>query len=94
MTYATGNKSGGFSGAITSPGQPIEFDPEESDSIEAGIKSVMLDGRLRLNFDVYRLNLKDFQGSTTNPVTQSGFIVGNAGDRRAGLRNGRPVGAV
>jgi outer membrane receptor protein involved in Fe transport len=82
LTYSTGTKSGGFNAAPLAPGVPAEFDAETSDSIELGLKSTLLDGRMTLNVDVYRLNLKDFQDAVVNP-NGSGFIVGNAGDRRA-----------
>lgn len=50
---------------------------------EAGLKSTLLNGSLVLNVNVYRTTLKDFQDSLLNPVTGTGFIVGNAGERRA-----------
>lgn len=81
LTYSTGTKSGGFNAAPLAPGTPTSFDAENSDSIELGLKSTLLDGRMTLNVDVYRLNLDDFQDATVNP-NGSGFIVGNAGDRR------------
>jgi iron complex outermembrane receptor protein len=82
LTYATGSKSGGFSGAAVGPGIPIQFDAETSDTIELGLKSLLFDRRLMLNVDVYQMNLNDFQEATVN---QSGtaFITDNAGDRRA-----------
>ena len=48
---------------------------------ELGIKSTLLENRLILNADVYLMELKDFQDSVLNPLTGSGFIVANAGDR-------------
>ena len=82
VTYGTGTKSGGFNGAPLGPGVPIRFDSEKSDTIEAGIKSSFLDGRVMFNFDVYRMNVKDIQSATVAP-SGTGFIVGNAGDRRS-----------
>lgn len=82
VTYGTGSKSGGFNGSPVNQTIPIQFNAEKSDTIEAGIKSSFLNGRLVFNFDVYRMNVKDIQSATVNP-NGSGFVVGNAGDRRS-----------
>jgi iron complex outermembrane receptor protein len=79
---ATGYKTGGFNARSAAVGTPVEFEAENSDTVELGVKSVLLGGDLVLNADVYRMNLKDFQDSTLNPLTGTGFIVANAGDRR------------
>jgi len=78
----TGYKTGGFNARSAPVGTPVEFDAENSDTVEAGLKSVFLDGDLVFNAGLYRMNLKDFQDSTLNPLTGTGFIVANAGDRR------------
>ncbi len=82
ITYGTGSKSGGFNGTPVNQTIPIQFGAEKSDTIEAGIKSSFLDGRVVFNFDIYRMNVKDIQSATVNPAG-SGFVVGNAGDRRS-----------
>jgi iron complex outermembrane receptor protein len=79
---ATGYKTGGFNARTAAVGVPVEFDAENSETLELGIKSVLLNNRLVLNADVYRMKLKEFQDSILNPLTGSGFIVANAGDRR------------
>jgi iron complex outermembrane receptor protein len=79
---ATGYKTGGFNARSSAPGVPVEFGPEKSITFEAGIKSVLLDRKLILNADVYTMKLEAFQDSILNPLTGSGFIVANAGDRR------------
>jgi iron complex outermembrane recepter protein len=80
--YATGYKTGGYNARASAPGVPVEFGPETSETFEVGIKSVLIDRRLVLNADYYNMKLKDFQDSILNPLTGSGFIVANAGDRR------------
>lgn len=85
MVYAlaaTGYKTGGFNARTAAVGVPVEFDAENSETIELGIKSMLLGNRLVLNADVYRMKLTDFQDSILNPLTGSGFIVANAGDRK------------
>lgn len=85
MVYAlaaTGYKTGGYNARASAVGVPVEFDAENSETIEVGIKALLLDNRLVLNADVYRMKLSDFQDSILNPLTGSGFIVANAGDRR------------
>lgn len=49
---------------------------------ELGVKSVLFNGQVVLNADVYHMTLEDFQDSILNPVTGTGFIVGNAGERQ------------
>ena len=82
VTYGTGMKSGGFNGGPIAQTVPIEFNQETSSTVEAGIKSSFLNGRVILNFDVYRMNIKGIQSATLNP-NGTGFIVGNSGDRRS-----------
>ncbi len=82
VTYGTGSKSGGFNGSPLAQTTPIEFNQETSDTIEAGVKSSFLDGRVVVNFDAYRMNLNGVQSGVLNPVG-AGFIVGNAGKRRS-----------
>ncbi|MBU1375036.1 MAG: TonB-dependent receptor [Alphaproteobacteria bacterium] len=80
---ATGYKTGGFNARAAAPNTPFEFDAENSMNYEVGLKTTLLDGALVFNIDVYRTTLKNFQDSLLNPLTGSGFIVGNAGERRS-----------
>lgn len=85
MAYAlvaTGYKTGGFNARAAAVGIPVEFNAEDSETYEIGVKSVLLDNKLVLNVDAYTMKLKAFQDSILNPLTGSGFIVANAGDRR------------
>jgi iron complex outermembrane receptor protein len=63
--YARGFKSGGFNGRVTRSQDIGPFDPEYVDSFEVGLKSDLLDKRLRLNVSAFLNKWKDMQ------VTQS-----------------------
>lgn len=77
---ATGFKSGGFNGRGTAPNLVTTVDEEEVLSYEVGLKSVLLDGRLRLNLNYYRNNYDDLQLSALNE--QGLFVLINAADTR------------
>jgi iron complex outermembrane receptor protein len=86
MTYATvstGWKSGGFNGRLAVVGAPLTFDAETTKNYEVGFKSTLFDRKVLANISLYEMNVAGFQDSTINPVTGSGFIVGNAGDIHA-----------
>lgn len=81
MLYASwtqATKAGGFNETDNS-GNPdaIEFDTETARSIEVGIKSELLDGRLRLNASLFNSQYNDFQVTGQDAATNS-FLVGNA----------------
>ena len=80
-TAATGFKSGGFNSRRLNVGDPFDFGPENSTTYEAGVKSELFERRLVLNATVFQMTLEDFQESVLNPVTGTGFVVGNAGER-------------
>jgi iron complex outermembrane receptor protein len=80
-TVATGYKSGGFNSRRVPPGTPVEFQAETSINYEGGVKSEFFDHRVVLDADVFLMRLDGFQDSLLNPVTGTGFIVGNAGNR-------------
>lgn len=59
--YARGFKSGGFNGRISRAEDIGPFDPEYVDSIELGVKSDMLDDRLRVNVALFYNLWQDMQ---------------------------------
>ena len=64
LSYAEGFKSGGFDmrgNASLNPNVADGYDPETVQTIEAGIKSQLLDDRLRLNFTVFDMDYEDMQ---------------------------------
>ncbi len=59
-SVATGTKSGGFNTVNGTPEQR-EFEDEDTISYEAGIKSTLLDSRLRVNAALFYTKIHDFQ---------------------------------
>lgn len=90
VRYAQGFKSGGFQSTTVAShnvaGRPfvdsnpqIPFDPEDMDSWEIGLKSELLDHRLRLNLAAFHMDYSDIQMQYTDPVTRAKRVV-NAGN--------------
>jgi iron complex outermembrane receptor protein len=98
MSYATGWKSGVLADGqnVNTTGSPVNTDaspdiagnnlipqqPEENDSLELGIKSTLLDGRMTLNANLFFMDYTDMQvtAAVINPVTgQSTLTSTNAG---------------
>lgn len=64
VSYAEGFKSGGFDmrgNASTNPNIANGYDPETVETWEAGIKSQLLDDRVRLNFTLFDMDYQDMQ---------------------------------
>jgi iron complex outermembrane receptor protein len=81
MVYAsvsTGSKSGNFNG-VGGTVDEREFDDETTLSYELGLKSTLLDSRLRLNAAAFLTQIDDFQSQQGNP-NGPGTIVGNEGE--------------
>ena len=79
-TTSTGFKSGGFNSRRLPAGSTLEFEEEESFTVEAGMKTFLADRTVMLNFTLFHTTVEDFQESTLAP-TGTGFIVGNAGEQ-------------
>lgn len=75
MTYAsytTGFKSGGFNEQATSPATAVlSFDQETADAFELGLKSDLLDGRMRLNLAAFYTEYRGLQLEAVIPVPDS-----------------------
>lgn len=66
-TYAEGFKGGGFDDTPANPVQVVTpFDPETVKNYEVGVKSTMLDARMRLNAAFFYMDYTDLQVSQTN----------------------------
>lgn len=78
---AKGFKSGGINGRANSPGQDKPYEPEEVISYEAGVKTDLLDGMLRLNATAFYNDYKNFQAriSQPDPIVIAALTVLNAG---------------
>jgi len=59
---STGTKSGGFNGVAGEPEQR-EFDDEDTTSYELGIKTTLLDSRLRINSTLFLTQIEELQAS-------------------------------
>lgn len=74
ISYSSGFKAGGFSGAATAN----TFGPENVNAYEVGIKGTYLDRRLVLNADVFRMNYTGLQETAYTQTLAS--IVLNAAE--------------
>ena len=74
-TYAEGFKAGGFNDSARNPDQELQFEPEYSTTIEAGVKGDYFGGAARLNVGAFRTEFENLQVSTYNGTD---FVVGNA----------------
>ena len=88
LTYSTGFKSGGFNEqATTIQTAVLSFDPETADAIEAGLKTELLDRRVRLNTAVFYNKYEDLQLDSVIPVPESQIgqesVITNAGKSTA-----------
>ncbi len=64
VSYSEGFKSGGFDmrgNASTNPNVANGYDPETVETWEAGVKSQLMNDRLRLNFTVFDMDYTDMQ---------------------------------
>lgn len=81
MLYATwseGSKAGGFVGAQTTTTEDnFEFDPEEAETWELGIKTSLFDRTMQLNAAYFYTEYTDLQVSTWDSDSSS-FVTGNA----------------
>ena len=70
--FATGFKSGGFNGRANSVAERTQYEPEEVNSFEIGLRSTIA-GQLRLNITAFYNDYKNFQarvsGTGLDPVT-------------------------
>ena len=88
LVYASatrGFKSGGWNARETSPSRILPFGPERVWSYEAGFKAQFLDRKVRLNADVFQLNVTDLQvlSAVVNPLTGGlSFITRNPANYR------------
>ena len=56
LSYTSGYRSGGWTGRATRADQYVNFNPEEVESYEIGAKATLLDGRLRWNNTLFRMD--------------------------------------
>lgn len=81
VRYAQGFKSGGFNGEAQTVAETIlPYDSESVRSLEAGVKAVWLDNRLRGSAAVFRNDHQDMQLSVFTAEGAAGSSVRNAGE--------------
>ena len=67
-TYSVGYRSGGFNGRVSSIEEARQpYAPETVDSFEFGIKSTLMDGRMRLNAAIFTMEYDDKQEELNLP---------------------------
>ncbi|MEM1114235.1 MAG: TonB-dependent receptor [Pseudomonadota bacterium] len=83
MLYAAATmatKAGGYNaGDQTGEPEVIEYEEEEATGFEIGVKSELLDRRLRLNAAVFHTTFEDLQVSVLDAATNT-FFIGNAAE--------------
>ncbi len=75
--YSRGFKAGGFDARANNPFS-FEFEDEETDSFELGMKSLLADGRAEINAALFFTDYEDLQVSQFDGAL--GFNVGNANE--------------
>ena len=83
VRIASGYKTGGYNIGASSPERFSEgFDPENVVSYEWGVKSDLLDRRLRVNAALFHMDYRDIQVNVPDPQQVSVLDVINAGKAR------------
>lgn len=78
--YAEGFKGGGFNGeAITLVDSITPFRPEKKKSLEVGVKSVLLGGKLRVNADLFHERNSDLQEAVFTAAGSASSNIVNVG---------------
>jgi len=82
VSATRGFKSGGWNARGTAPSELLPFGPETAWSYEAGLKSELLDNRLRVNLTAYFLDVGDLQtpAAFTRANGSIAFITRNFAD--------------
>jgi iron complex outermembrane recepter protein len=86
--YVESVKSGGFDGGvveITRFPEDWSFGPESYTSYEMGVRSIFLDGRLRLDLSGYRMDIKGQQVSNVDSFLARNITTNAAAGRTTGL---------
>jgi len=65
LSYTKGFRSGGWTGRSLRSDQYINFDPENVESWEAGLKATLLDGRIRWNTSIFTMDYTDLFNTLT-----------------------------
>ncbi len=83
LSYSKGFKGGGFTQRVFPPFAFIpSFKPETSETFEAGIKTDLLDRKLRLNGAIFQNNYDNLQITVNDPTLGFAPIIQNAAKAR------------
>ncbi|CAN5277050.1 TonB-dependent receptor [soil metagenome] len=97
VTYSKGYKGPAFNDTQAVPNQQLAIGPETVHSLELGLKSFLLDRRLRLNLAAFRSEFEDFQVQGYDPATQSYYTANAANVISQGVEvtaEARPVSGL
>ena len=86
-TYSAGFKAGGYNSAA----RAVDFNPENVDAYEAGLKASLFDRRVNLNLAAFRSDYRDLQETTVvlgSGGTIQAQVTNAAGSRAQGLELG------
>ena len=62
LSFATASKPGGFNPGLASNSVPFQFDKEESETLDLGFRSVLANGAILLNMNLYMDTRKRYAG--------------------------------
>lgn len=78
VSWSEGSKAGGFVGAqATTKMEDFQFEAEEAETFELGVKAEFFDNSLMVNAAYFKTDYENLQVSTFDATT-SGFVTGNA----------------
>jgi iron complex outermembrane receptor protein len=75
LTFATGDKSGGFDESSVSDHRASSYDPETLKALEVGSKNRFFDSRVQVNAEAFYLRYDDIQQNITEETPSGGVIV-------------------
>lgn len=79
-TFSQGHKTGGFSDRVDAQDTDIQFDAEEIDAFELGMKGSFLDDAITLNLTFFNMDIEGLQLATQVEGGIAEFVVDNAAD--------------
>jgi outer membrane receptor protein involved in Fe transport len=93
-SYSTGYRAGGFNDGYfnSATGTPDDFSEEDMESWEVGIKSMLLDGRVRFNATYFSYEYTDMQVSTID--TTGGNLAQQTDNAADASRDGIEIDAA
>ncbi|CAN5180280.1 TonB-dependent receptor [soil metagenome] len=97
VTYGKGYKGPAFNDSASSVNQQLAIGPETVHSLELGLKSILLDRKLRLNIAAFHQDFEDFQVQGYDSASQTIFTANAANVISQGVEitaEARPVNGL